>query len=724
MRKLVAAILVGLVVVPAFAGALPGGFSGYEHGYAKHVIHPKVFEMKDIKELDDSKYTDEIVIKFRNKADMLYAENVVLAKYGKMQTMHHGTMLRLKVNKDDMQNILKELENNPLVEYAEPNYIAKAFMVPNDPYYSYQWNFHGTDEGGIDMEPTWDIATGDGVVIAEIDTGIRVGTDLQNTKFVQGYDFVNDDNDPTDDNGHGTHVAGTLAQSTNNDEGVAGIAFNAYLMPVKVLDANGYGTYADIVDGIYYAVDHGANIISMSLGGSSGSDALRDAVAYAYNHGVTVIAAAGNDGQEGISYPAAYDDYVIAVGATQYDKTRAPYSNYGASLDVVAPGGNTDVDQNGDGYGDGILQQTFQKSWWGSIEWGYYFYQGTSMATPHVSAVAALLYSLGVHSPDEIRNILETTAIDLGSPGWDEYYGYGLINAYAAVQAAQGNGGENQPPVADAGDDKTGDEGQEITFDASNSYDPDGSIVSYTWDFGDGSTATGKVVTHTYADNGVYTVTLTVKDNAGATSTDTCTATINNVPPVADAGGPYSGSVNEEITFDAGNSYDPGTADTLTYTWDFGDGSTATGKVVTHAYSSAGNYTVTLTVKDDDGASSTDTTYATITEQPPQPKMHVESIVMDTQYAYWGLIVRAYATVTVYDANGNPVEGATVSGHWSGLTTDSDSGTTDSNGKITLYSDWIWSTHGTFTFTVDNVEKSGYIYDSSANKETSDSITI
>ncbi len=668
-------------------------------------------------------YVNEIIVKFKD--GVLPEEAARIAKQcgGKLKHMWKPGMERIKIT-GNMEKALRILKNNPLVEYAEPNYIAHAFMVPNDPYYSYQWHFHSSDEGGIDMEPAWDLATGNDVIVAVIDTGIRVGSDLANTCFVSGYDFVNDDTDPVDDNGHGTHVAGTIAQSTNNNEGVAGVAFNACLMPVKVLDYRGYGTYADIVDGIYYAVDHGANIISMSLGGSSGSEALEDAVAYAYNNGVTVIAAAGNDGANAISYPAAYDAYVIAVGATQYDKQRAPYSNYGSSLDVVAPGGNLDLDQNGDGYGDGVLQQTFEVTWWGGIQWGYYFYEGTSMATPHVSGTAALLYSVGVTSPDEIRNILQSTAIDLGDPGWDQYYGWGLINAYAALQEALGGGGgENQPPVADAGGDKTGDEGEEITFDASNSYDPDGTIVSYTWDFGDGTTATGKVVTHAYADNGVYTVTLTVKDNDGATDTDTVTATINNVPPTADAGGPYSGYVGEEITF-SGSASDPGTADTLTYTWDFGDGTTATGQTVTHVYSAPGNYTVTLTVEDDDGGVGTDTTTATITEAPAQPTMHVESIDMGTQYAWWGLIVRAYATVTIYDADGNPVEGATVSGHWSGLTSDTDSGTTDANGQVTLYSDWIWRTSGTFTFTVDNVEKSGWIYDSAANKETSDSISI
>jgi subtilisin family serine protease len=264
------------------------------------------------------------------------------------------------------------------------------------------------------------------------------GLDDDGNGFVDdmgGWDFVNGDGHPNDDGAHGTHVAGTIAQTTNNDLGVAGVAPGVTVMPVKALNAAGTGSYQWIADGIYYAVDNGADIISMSLGGSESSTTLEDAVAYAYNSGVVVFAASGNGGADGCDYPAAYDAYVISVGATQYDESKAPYSNYGSSLDIVAPGGNTGVDQNGDGYADGVLQNTFGNT---TIDWSYWFYQGTSMATPHASGVAALLLSVDPSlSPDQIRNVLESTAKDLGTTGLDDYYGWGLIDASAALQSLQ-----------------------------------------------------------------------------------------------------------------------------------------------------------------------------------------------------------------------------------------------------------------------------------------------
>ena len=256
------------------------------------------------------------------------------------------TRLKIPVGKtvEEMVEIYQADKN---VEYAEANYIAYALMTPNDALYQYQWNLYNADYGGIQMETAWDNSNGSAVIAAIVDTGIAYETywqedrygwqsyheqapDLAKTQFVAGYDFVNNDEHPNDDSntGHGTHIAGTIAQNTNNNIGTAGIAFNAALMPVKVLDKTGAGSYADIAEGIIWATDHGANVINLGLGGNAPSETLENAVAYAYNNTVTVIAAAGNDGQASTCYPAAYDDYVIAVGATRYDETLTYYSNY------------------------------------------------------------------------------------------------------------------------------------------------------------------------------------------------------------------------------------------------------------------------------------------------------------------------------------------------------------------------------------------------------------
>ena len=299
---------------------------------------------------------------------------------------------------------------------------------------------------GIQAVSAWNITRGAGVKVAVIDTGVAyenytdpvtgtqyaLASDLANTKFdtTNAYDFVNNDTHANDDNKHGTHVTGTIAQSTNNSWGCAGIAYEATILPIKVLDSSGSGTYDAIANGIIWAADHGARVINMSLGGSQGSTTLYNAIEYAYSNGVVIVCAAGNDGRALVSYPAAYSE-CIAVGATRFDGKRVRYSNYGSALDIVAPGGDTSVDQNKDGYGDGILQQTFSGS---PTSFGYYFFQGTSMATPHVAAVAALVLSVHPeYTNSQVRTALLSTAKDLGTAGWDRYYGYGLVNAYGAV---------------------------------------------------------------------------------------------------------------------------------------------------------------------------------------------------------------------------------------------------------------------------------------------------
>ncbi len=356
----------------------------------------------------------------------------------------------IKVPAGQVNAKVKEYKQKRNVIYAEPNYIAHVFSAPNDPYYSLQWHLDNSEYGGIGMEEAWDISAGAGVIVAVIDTGVayedygfryKQAPDLADTCFVAGYDFINNDNHPNDDHSHGTHVAGTIAQSTNNGVGVAGVAFNVSLMPVKVLDKNGSGYHSQIADGIHYAADNGANVINLSLGGSDGSDTLRNAIAYAYGKGVTIIAAAGNEYEKGNSpsYPAAYNDYVIAVGATRYDETRSYYSNTGNYIDMVAPGGDLNIDQNGDGYIDGVLQQTFNPNTKNTRDFGYWFFQGTSMASPHVAGVAALVIAnKNATTPDEVRAALETTAEDKGAIGRDDAYGHGLVDARAALDWISG----------------------------------------------------------------------------------------------------------------------------------------------------------------------------------------------------------------------------------------------------------------------------------------------
>ncbi len=390
----------------------------------------------------------EIIVQFKDTMPAAVREQMI-QKHGCKELRATGPQnqaarfMRLQIPASrTVEEMVAKYRKQPEVEYAEPDYFARALWVPNDTYYAYQWHLDDEGIGGIQMEAAWDLQTGDPeVVIAVIDTGVAYETylayqqapDLANTLFVAGYDFVNNDSHPNDDHGHGTHVAGTLAQSTNNQRGVAGVAFGCSIMPVKVLDKKGNGNHTTIANGIYFAVDQGAKVINMSLGGDTGSITLRNAVQYAYEHGVTVVCAAGNAYWEGNapSYPAAYDDYCIAVGATRYDQARAYYSNTGSYLDLAAPGGDVTVDQNGDGYGDGILQQTFSID---PTNFSYWFYQGTSMACPHVAGVAGLLITNGVSEPDAVREALEQTTTDLGDAGWDESYGWGLLNASEALR--------------------------------------------------------------------------------------------------------------------------------------------------------------------------------------------------------------------------------------------------------------------------------------------------
>ena len=305
---------------------------------------------------------------------------------------------------------------------------------PDDPCFRYQWNLRQ-----IGLPAAWKLGQGRGVVVAVIDTGVSRVPDLAGTSFVPGFNFLADNDKTEDDHGHGTHVAGTIAQTTNNARGVAGIAFRAAIMPLKVLSRGGAGSMAAIAQAIRFAADHDANIINLSLGGPFPVTPVRRAIEYAHRKGVIVVAAAGNDGRGRVGYPARYPN-VIAVAATQWDESTTFYSNWGQEIDIAAPGGNMRVDQNGDGKPDGVLQNTILPGRAGN---GYLWFMGTSMAAPHVAGIAALVIGAGITRPEAVETVLVDTArrpkpVSAASGRRiDDHYGAGIADAAAALRKAR-----------------------------------------------------------------------------------------------------------------------------------------------------------------------------------------------------------------------------------------------------------------------------------------------
>ncbi len=315
----------------------------------------------------------------------------------------------LQLNGISVSEAIARAKACPQIRFAEPNYrLYAADTFPNDPYWGNQYGLIA-----IHAPQGWDLDTGSAAVtIAVLDTGVDLTHPDLAGKIVAGYDFVNNDALPQDDNGHGTHVAGIAAAAGNNGAGIAGVSWGARIMPVKVLNASANGSFANVAAGVVWATDHGANIINLSLGGSSDSVIFHDAIDYAYAHGVMLIAASGNSGNNFVLYPARYAN-VMAVGATDSNNALAPFSNYGAEIDVVAPG----VD--------------IFSAWLGG---NYQNDSGTSMSAPFVSGLAAILRGIpGSGSPANLAWAIKSTALDLGLAGRDDYYGDGLIQMDAAI---------------------------------------------------------------------------------------------------------------------------------------------------------------------------------------------------------------------------------------------------------------------------------------------------
>lgn len=391
----------------------------------------------------------------------------------------------------DAEEVANGLRARADVEYAQPRYLNHKMYRPNDPLYSNQWNFTA-----IDMERAWDIQQGatSEVVVAVLDTGVAFKTATfrynarnafqvvqggpiypalgivdvpfaiapelgDSSRFVAPRDFIWDDADPVDLDGHGTHVSGTVGQLTNNGVGVAGMAFNVRIMPVKVIaetwdlvfGAPYRGTDDVVARGVRYAADNGAKIINMSIGRDSGGPApvIEDAIRYAVGRGVFVAIASGNTREEGnrpnqVGLVAPGLAGAVTVGAVGRSLDLAFYSTTSSSVELAAPGGDTR--QAGGGSG-GILQQTLDFDLLETFNrppaqfgppradsFGFYYFQGTSMATPHVAGFAALLVQQGITSPAAIEEAMKRYATDKGAPGPDEQFGVGLINPRATLR--------------------------------------------------------------------------------------------------------------------------------------------------------------------------------------------------------------------------------------------------------------------------------------------------
>ena len=543
----------------------------------------------------------------------------------------HVIKLSNSKKREKFLSMLKKLERDGNVISIEEDVLMKPNFVPNDEFYNLQWHYHEAT-GGINIEPAWDTHDGSGVVVAVLDTGITDHTDL-NANVLPGYDFIDDlavandgdgrdadASDPGDwvaafecgfnfasnSSWHGTHVAGTIAAITDNTQGVAGVAYNANILPVRVLGKCG-GFLSDIADGIVWASGGTvtgipanptpAQVINMSLGGSGACDATyQDAIDIAVANGTTVVVSAGNSSADSINFRPASCNSVINVASNDREGNLASYSNFGTIIDVTAPGGETAIGENG-------VASTLNDGLEGPVNETYVYYQGTSMAAPHVSGVAALLYQANPNiTPAEVEAALMNTARAI--PGdCAGGCGAGIIDAKAALDSLG-------PPanVAPTSSFTVSISGSDATF-TDTSTDSDGSITAWSWDFGDGNTSTAQNPIHTYAADGNYTVTLTVTDDGTATDSSSQTVTINanNVAPVSS----FTYVVSDlQVTFTDGSSDSDGTV--VAWSWDFGDGNTSTLQNPIHTYAAGGTYTVSQTVTDDLGSTHTSNQNVTV----------------------------------------------------------------------------------------------------------------
>ncbi|AIQ31732.1 serine protease [Paenibacillus sp. FSL P4-0081] len=370
-------------------------------------------------------YENEIVVRFRSGHPTAGQLQTIAADIQCKEPRKLGYAYIFRSEKMNYSQLKTYFAYKWHPQYSEPHYMyltndtvsentGANVITPNDLLFStYQWNLPA-----IETELGWNLSKGSKeVVVAVVDTGVQADhPDLQG-QLLAGYNAITNGGAPDDDVGHGTHVSGIIGALTNNEEGVAGISWYNKILPVKALDNSGAGTTYSVAEGIIWAADHGAKVINLSLGNYADSQFLHDAIKYAYDRDVVIVSASGNDNTERPGYPAAYEE-VIAVAATNSTGERASFSNYGDYIDVAAPGES--------------IASTYPDNQYAALS-------GTSMASPHVAALAGLVRSLNPELTNkEVTELLTSNAVDLGDAGHDKYYGWGQVDIYKTLQAAGG----------------------------------------------------------------------------------------------------------------------------------------------------------------------------------------------------------------------------------------------------------------------------------------------